>query len=116
VGVIDTILSWVRLRRESKARTHELVSDVQTAALSLIDAIYRQRYVDGARFHDIEETKARLAAALNRLPQRWRSELPACERLTRETWESNFRFPTWNVEEQRSAVLDEAGKALAALS
>jgi len=115
VSFIDTILSALRLRRESKAREHQLVSDVQTAALLLLDAIHRQKYVDGARFHEIDETKARLAAALNRLPQHTRAELPACERLTRETWQDNFRAPTWNVKDQRQAVLAEVGEALAKL-
>jgi hypothetical protein len=113
MSFIDTILSWIRLSRESEARTHDLVSGVQTAALELIGAIHRQRYVDGARFQDIDETKTRLAAALNRLPQSWRAELPTCEQLTHETWQENFRDPTWNVEEKRKAVLDEVGKALA---
>jgi hypothetical protein len=115
VSFIDTILSALRLRRENKAREHQLVSEVQTAALALLDAIHDQRYVDGARFEEIDKTKARLAGALNRLRQHRRAELQTCERLTRETWQANFRFPLWNVEEHRQAVLAEAGEALAKL-
>lgn len=112
MSFIDTFLSWIRLRHEDEAREHEHLSDVQQRALDLIDAIRRQRYEDGARFNDMEEARGRLIAALNRLPRDTRTRLPTCEQLTHETWNDNFRFPTWVVDDHRRTVLDEVREAL----